>query len=158
MQIPKQNKITQFLDAGKEFHNDNYHTTFDRTAAFELVHQGFELLGKGITAVTDATGTTQVVQTVMPWLMPSQYVGWMRTGYRPGSEQNTGFGTSKDDQYLNEMFDLGAAPVMMKGLGRTAKVAEDLGKYKARVALYNNKNPFGYANDLSKHIKGILPW
>ena len=120
-EIPKENKITQFLDAGKEFHNNNYHSAFDRTAAFEPIHQGFELLGKGINAVTDATGTTQAVQTIMPWLSPSQYVGWIQTGYRPGSEYNTGFGTSKDDQYLNEMFDIGTAPALMKGMGRMLK-------------------------------------
>ena len=53
--------------------------------------------------------------------MPSQYVGWIRTDNRPGTEGNTGFGEDKMGQYINEMFDLGVAPAAMKGVGRTVK-------------------------------------
>lgn len=56
--------------------------------------------------------------------MPSQYVGWLRTGNRPGTEGNTGFGEDKMSQYINEMFDLGVAPSAMKGFGRAAKTAD----------------------------------
>ena len=98
-----------------------YSSAFDPTAAFEPVHGMLDLMGKAFGKATDATGTTKAAQTVMPWLMPSQYIGWMRTGNRPGTEGNTGFGESKQDQYLNEMFDLGTSPALMKGVGRTVK-------------------------------------
>ena len=101
-------------------------SAFNPTDVFEPVHGALELMGKAFNKVTDATGTTNVVQTMMPWLMSSQYVGWARTGNRPGT--NTGFGDSKEDQYLSEMFDLGVAPAMMKGAGNAVKMAGKTGK------------------------------
>ena len=98
-----------------------YSSAFDPTAAFEPVHGMLDLMGKAFGKATDATGTTKAAQTVMPWLMPSQYIGWMHTGNRPGTEGNTGFGESKQDQYLNEMFDLGTSPALMKGVGKGVK-------------------------------------
>ena len=95
-----------------------YRTAFDPTAAWHPAHAILELMGKGFNRVTDATGTTQTLSKAMPWIMPSQYVGWIRTGNRPGTEGNTGFGTSQQDQYLNEMFDLGVSPALMKGIGK----------------------------------------
>lgn len=98
-----------------------YSSAFNPTAAFEPVHGMLDLMGKAFGKATDATGTTKAAQTVMPWLMPSQYIGWMRTGNRPGTEGNTGFGESKQDQCLNEMFDLGTSPALMKGVGKVTK-------------------------------------
>ena len=100
-----------------------YRSVFDPTAAWEPVHGALELLGKAFNKATDATGTTEAAQKVMPWLMPSQYVGWIRTDNRPGTEGNTGFGEDKMGQYINEMFDLGVAPAVMKGVKGTVKAA-----------------------------------
>lgn len=118
-----------------------YRSVFDQTAAWEPVHGALELLGKAFNKATDATGTTEMAQKVMPWLMPSQYVGWVRTGNRPGAEGNTGFGEDKMGQYVNEMFDLGVAPAAMKGVGRTVKGVGKGFKHPSEALVGKGVNP-----------------
>ena len=107
-------KNTRIEDISKK--ERRYTSAFNPTDAFEPIHQMFELIGKGVSKVTDATGTTKAVSKLLPWIIPSQYIGWIQTGNHPGT--NTGFGDSKQDQYLNEMFDLVATPVTVKGIGK----------------------------------------
>ena len=98
-----------------------YSSAFDSTIALEPISKTFELIGKGIQKVTDATGTTETASKIFPYLSPSQLGNWILTGNKPGSKENTGFGTSKIDQSLNLMFDLGTAPFIFKGINGGVK-------------------------------------
>lgn len=107
-------------------------SSFDSTLIFEPVHGALDLMGKAFGKVTDTTGTTKVAQTVLPWLMPSQYIGWVRTRNYPGT--NTGFGDSKEDQYLNEMFDLGTSSALLKGMSSVSKpFSKSIGDFTKKV-------------------------
>ena len=136
-------------------------SAFNPTDVFEPVHGALELMGRAFNKATDATGTTNVAQTVMPWLMPSQYIGWARTGNRPGT--NTGFGDSKEDQYLSEMFDLGVAPAIMKGAGNVTKMVGKTGinelkkipKYPETTELNQIYPERGWLKRLIKNKKGV---
>lgn len=80
-----------------------YKSSFDPTAAWELTgHYPLQYLGKGLDAITP-----DIVKSVIPYLSPSQWAGTLRGQGLPGSSTNNGFGDSKMDQYLNELFDVG---------------------------------------------------
>ena len=70
----------------------------------------YELLINTPTPVTDAT-----FKYVLPYIMPSRWVGWARTGYAPHREENTGLG----DENLNLMFDVASTPLAFKGIKST---------------------------------------
>ena len=78
-------------------------------------------VGRVIEPITKVPGVTPVLRT----LTPSNWVGTMRTGAVPWSENNEGFGTTEDDRALNSLFNYGVTssigtPVL-KGVGKTAK-------------------------------------
>lgn len=88
----------------------------------------------------------------MPWLAPSQYVGWIRTGQRPGT--NTGFGESEIAQSLNEMLDLGASPALMKGTGKGFKYASDV---IPKVASFGVSNLTGKWTQFGNNMYRLKP-
>lgn len=51
---------------------------------------------------------------ILRTLTPSNWVGTIRTGVAPWSENNPGFGTSENDQALNSLFNWGVSPAMSK--------------------------------------------
>lgn len=51
---------------------------------------------------------------VLRTLTPSNWIGTIRTGVAPWSENNPGFGTSENDQALNSLFNYGVSPAMSK--------------------------------------------
>ena len=67
-------------------------------------------VGKVIQPVTKIPGVSQVLRT----LTPSNWIGTIRTGAAPWSENNPGFGTSENDQALNSLFNWGISMAPFK--------------------------------------------
>lgn len=90
---------------------DSRQSAFNRN---ELIQDADKILGntigKVIEPITRIPGVTPVLKT----LTPSNWVGTIRTGVAPWSENNEGFGTSKDDQALNSLFNYGLSVVPFK--------------------------------------------
>ena len=80
----------------------------------EAIHLFDKLIGNTVGRVmqpiTKIPGATPVLRT----LTPSNWVGTIRTGVAPWSENNPGFGTSENDQALNSLFNWGVSPAMSK--------------------------------------------
>lgn len=125
--------LPEFTITGKK--KGQYKSANDPTAIWEIPHAGLEALGKGMSYITP-----DWMQAVMPYLSPSQYVGMLRGQGLPGSETNNGFGSSKQDQYLNEMFDLGASKIPLTNVAlKTTKWGYGVGKN------IKNRNQHAYA-------------
>lgn len=98
------------------------HSAFNRNELIEDVDKIMgNTVGRVIEPITKVPGVTPVLRT----LTPSNWVGTMRTGAAPWSENNEGFGTTEDDRALNSLFNYGVTssigtPVL-KGVGKTAK-------------------------------------
>ena len=90
---------------------DSRNSAFNRN---ELIQDADKILGntigKVIEPITKIPGVTPVLRT----LTPSNWVGTIRTGVTPWNKSNEGFGTSKDDQALNSLFNYGTATVIGK--------------------------------------------
>lgn len=119
--------LPEFTITGKK--KGQYKSANDPTAIWDIPHAGLESLGKGMSYITP-----DWMQAVMPYLSPSQYVGMLQGKGLPGSETNDGFGSSKQDQYLNEMFDLGTTSLVLPKLNKYG--------YKVGKNIYNNTYNF----------------
>ena len=101
---------------------DSRHSAFNRN---KLIQDADKIMsntvGRVIEPITKVPGATPVLRT----LTLSNWVGTMRTGAAPWSENNEGFGTSEDDQALNSLFNWGLTPSVgspvLKGIGKTLK-------------------------------------
>lgn len=134
-----------------------YRSAFDPTAAWDIPHAGLELIGKGMSYITP-----DWMEKAMPYLSPSQYVGMLQGKGLPGSKTNDGFGSSKQDQYLNEMFDLLTSKVpIAKATLKTSRWGYGVGrniKHRNEHA-YATISPFGYDNPSTRfkaYAKSIL--
>jgi hypothetical protein len=91
---------------------------------------------------------------VLRTLTPSNWVGTIRTGVAPWSENNEGFGTSENDQALNSLFNYGMsiAPLKFDVLPlwqklKYSKIGEKVRGIKVTDEVYHgSKKPF----DISK--------
>lgn len=107
-------------------------------------------IGKVIQPVTKIPGAIPVLRT----LTPSNWVGTIRTGAAPWSENNEGFGTSENDQALNSLFNYGmsTAPLKVDALPflqklKYSKIGEKARGIKVTDEVYHgSKKPF----DISK--------
>lgn len=133
---------------------------------FDIIGRGLYSLGQGIERAASQTSpygsirptnpnwmeastplTDATFQYVLPTMMPSRWVGTVRTGKAPWNPENPGFG----DEDTNLLFDIGVSPKFVpaemtlikkgvKGVGKTAKYVQK--------ALSEEKPPI----DLSKNI------
>lgn len=89
--------------------------TFDsRQSAFnrnELIQDADKILGNTVGKVIEPITKIPGIAPVLRTLTPSNWVGTIRTGVAPWSKSNEGFGTSKDDQALNSLFNYGMSVV-----------------------------------------------
>lgn len=107
-------------------------------------------VGRVIQPVTKIPGALPILRT----LTPSNWVGTIRTGVAPWSENNPGFGTSENDQALNSLFNYGmsVAPLKFDVLPlwqklKYSKIGEKVRGIKVTDEVYHgSKKPF----DISK--------
>lgn len=101
---------------------DSRQSAFNRN---ELIQDADKILGNTIGKVIEPIARIPGVTPVLRTLTPSNWVGTIRKGVTPWSENNEGFGTSKDDQALNSLFNWGLTPnvgsPILKGTGKTLK-------------------------------------
>ena len=101
---------------------DSRQSAFNRN---ELIQDADKILGNTIGKVIEPIARIPGVTSVLRTLTPSNWVGTIRKGVTPWSENNEGFGTSKDDQALNSLFNWGLTPnvgsPILKGTGKTLK-------------------------------------
>lgn len=101
---------------------DSRHSAFNRNELIKDVDKIMSnTVGRVIEPITKVPGVAPVLRT----LTPSNWVGTMRTGAAPWSENNEGFGTTEDDRALNSLFNYGVTPSIgspvLKGVGKIAK-------------------------------------
>lgn len=80
----------------------------------EAIHLFDKLMGNTVGRVMQPITKIPGVMPVLRTLTPSNWVGTIRTGVAPWSENNPGFGTSENDQALNSLFNWGVSPAMSK--------------------------------------------
>lgn len=80
----------------------------------ELTYDADKILGNTVGKVIEPIAKIPGVMPLLRTLTPSNWVGTIRTGIAPWSENNEGFGTSKDDQALNNLFNYGLSAVPFK--------------------------------------------
>lgn len=97
--------------AGKAPTFDSRQSAFNRN---ELIQDTNKILGNTIGKVIEPITKIPGIAPVLRTLTPSNWVGTIRTRVAPWSENNEGFGTSKDDQALNSLFNYGMSVVPFK--------------------------------------------
>lgn len=101
---------------------DSRHSAFNRN---ELIQDADKIMGNTVGRIIEPVAKIPGVSPVLRTLTPSNWVGTMRTGAAPWSENNEGFGTSEDDQALNSLSNWGLTPSVgspiLKGIGKTLK-------------------------------------
>ena len=120
---------------------DSRHSAFNRN---KLIQDADKIMsntvGRVIEPITKVPGVAPVLRT----LTPSNWVGTMRTGAAPWSENNEGFGTSEDDQALNSLFNYGVNIPVIPKLGKLSKkLGNNILDYKA-IKAFNNRYNYGY--------------
>ena len=80
----------------------------------ETIHLFDKLIGNTVGRVMQPITKIPGAMPVLRTLTPSNWVGTIRTGAAPWSENNPGFGTSENDQALNSLFNWGVSPAMSK--------------------------------------------
>lgn len=80
----------------------------------EAIHLFDKLIGNTVGRVMQPITKIPGAMPVLRTLTPSNWVGTIRTGVAPWSENNPGFGTSENDQALNSLFNYGVSPAMSK--------------------------------------------
>lgn len=81
---------------------DSRNSAFNRTELIDITDKIMgNTVGKVMQPLTKVPGVPLILRTVTP----SNWVGTIRTGIAPWSEQNPGFGTSKDVQALNSLLN-----------------------------------------------------
>ncbi len=120
----------------------------------EAIHLFDKLMGNTVGRVMQPITKIPGAMPVLRTLTPSNWVGTIRTGVAPWSENNEGFGTSENDQALNSLFNYGMsiAPLKFDVLPlwqklKYSKIGEKVRGIKVTDEVYHgSKKPF----DISK--------
>ncbi len=135
----------------------------------EAIHLFDKLMGNTVGRVMQPITKIPGAMPVLRTLTPSNWVGTIRTGVAPWSENNPGFGTSENDQALNSLFNYGmsTAPLKVNALPflqklKYSKIGEKIRGIKVTDEVYHgSRNPFDiskartsniYNNDSGFHV------
>lgn len=136
---------------------------------FDVVSKGLYSLGQGIERAASQTSpygsirptnpnwmeaptplTDATFQYVLPTMMPSRWVGTIRTGKAPWNPENPGLG----DEDTNLLFDIGASGPFMKGVGKATKASVKTGKAIGQTAA----NAIDYISKNYEIVPVKAPW
>ncbi len=120
---------------------DSRHSAFNRN---ELIQDMDKVVGNTVGKVIEPVTKIPGVLPVLRTMTPSNWIGTIRTGVTPWSENNEGFGTSEDDQALNSLFNYGVNIPIIPKLGKLSKkLSNNILDYRALKG-FNNRYNYGY--------------